>query len=438
MRSKQGIYAAAAIAIMLTCGCAKIDEPNETAYISAVGIDKTNDDRVYSFTIQFANPVRISGGGDSSGGERTTETITLESPSLFAAINAANQVVSKKFDLSHAKLIVFSEEIAQNGINDLIQVMSRNSSIRPNIYLAVSLCGAGEYIRSIDPMMELNPVNHYQLIFDNFNSLYSPNSLAHSFYFSENSIYADGTLPLVGILPDEKNNTESESSGSEGDKENGNNEYYGRTVLTEKRTGSFSYMIPDYFPGDFPTKTHSKTESIGMALFSQHRMTGKMGGVDCEIYNILTGQSMSAYIPYKVKNSEKAVTVRVNRDRMPKINIDVSGDAPKIKIKVELDGEITSVPYNYPEGENMDIMTNDITEATKRSIEDFLYKTSRLYQNDICEFGGYAKRKFLTNDKFAEYDWKNKYKNAEFDVRISFNIRRTGLILRNSDNIVER
>ena len=40
------------------------EEPNDIGYITALGIDKAEDG--YNYTIQFANPTKISGGASES------------------------------------------------------------------------------------------------------------------------------------------------------------------------------------------------------------------------------------------------------------------------------------------------------------------------------------------------------------------------------------
>ena len=63
----------------------------------------------------------------------------------------------------------------------------------------------------------------------------------------------------------------------------------------------------------------------------------------------------------------------------------------------------------------------------------YLYKTSREYKSDINEFYRVAKRHFLTNSDFSNYDWANNYEHAEFDVEFNEDIIST-LIIRQKSN----
>ena len=57
----------------LLTGCTG-KEPNEIAYVVALGIDSTDDDN-YKITIQYANTTQISGGASESGGKSGSEIV---------------------------------------------------------------------------------------------------------------------------------------------------------------------------------------------------------------------------------------------------------------------------------------------------------------------------------------------------------------------------
>ena len=82
----------------LLTGCTG-KEPNEIAYVVALGIDSTDDDN-YKITIQYANTTQISGGASESGGKAGSEivdNVTIEAPNIYAGVGLANNIVSKSF-----------------------------------------------------------------------------------------------------------------------------------------------------------------------------------------------------------------------------------------------------------------------------------------------------------------------------------------------------
>ena len=97
------------IPIALMLSACSYTEPNDIAYVVAVGFDKA-DDKNLDITLQFAKPTQISGGASQEGGKGgdIVENMVIRAPNIYSAINVANNILSKKFSLSHTKLIVFS------------------------------------------------------------------------------------------------------------------------------------------------------------------------------------------------------------------------------------------------------------------------------------------------------------------------------------------
>ncbi|MGI6669262.1 MAG: Ger(x)C family spore germination C-terminal domain-containing protein [Acetivibrionales bacterium] len=52
--------------------------------------------------------------------------------------------------------------------------------------------------------------------------------------------------------------------------------------------------------------------------------------------------------------------------------------------------------------------------------------------SDICGIGKFVKKKFLTWAEWEKYNWPEQYKHTDFDVDVSFRIRRTGLIIKSA------
>ena len=55
-------------------------------------------------------------------------------------------------------------------------------------------------------------------------------------------------------------------------------------------------------------------------------------------------------------------------------------------------------------------------------MKDFLYKTSKEYGCDINGFYRLVKQKFLTIPEYDNYNWKEMYKKADFNVEIDSDV----------------
>ena len=97
------------ISLFLT-GCYDTKELDDMAYVVGVGIDK-GEGNFLKITLQIAIPMKIAGNG---GDPKESFFIkSIDAPNLQEGLNRFNSTLSKGINLSHAKVIIFSEEIAK-------------------------------------------------------------------------------------------------------------------------------------------------------------------------------------------------------------------------------------------------------------------------------------------------------------------------------------
>lgn len=428
-------------------GCYDANEPNDYAYVVAVGVDKSENEGEYEISIQFAKPAQISGGSSQEGGSggETLGLVTVEAPTIYSGINIANNILSKRFQLSHTKIIVISEEIAKEGINDIIYTIVRSSDLRPNMYIAVAKEGAKEYLAAVEPEMEINPVKYYQLIFENESAEFVPKNVSQNVYFYINSNERDVVLPIVSKSKEgeEKSNSKGESqSGEKGQssgENTGSNEAQEENIKlpkTDAKTNynGFEYLIKEYIAGNVVANKKNKSEVMGMAVFDGDKMMGEMQEIETELYNIVNGTFTSGYNTfYNDKYPKEPMVMLVRQYKPPEISVETDGENPKINVKVSMEGSLISVAGEYLVEDDIYNFEEKIEGYIKDALKKFLDRTSKGLGTDILGFGVHAKKNFFDYNKFEEYDWKAAYKRAEFNVDADFTIRRTGLIIKNND-----
>ena len=455
---KNKILVLVLIVVFMISGCSRMTEPNDLAYVVALGIDKSDIENCYDITIQFAKPISISGGSDEGGGggsgKGIIENLTFTAPTIYSAINIANQLVSKRFTLSHAKKIVFSKYFAEEGIRDFMETIVRNMEMRPNIYMAVSLSKAQEYLTDVQPLIENNPSRYYQLVYENNYSVYTPNNVSQEFYFSQNSMESENVLPIANIVSDigkdegklsqgsSEGSSDSGSSGGEGQSSEGGEQSSEKNNIVTAPSASplpmdqygFEYNVRNYIAGDIQSRSKNKSETLGMAIFNDDKMVGIMGSVESQLYNLMKGSFYSMYASFEnLYEDKKSSTVRIEQAKKPKIKVDISGDKPKIKVDLFLSGEFYSLPADFIVEKDIETYENNVTINTEEAAKKFLYKTSKEFETDIMGFGSYAKRNFLTYKDFIDYNWKEKYPDSEFEIHVDFKIRRSGLTIRTGE-----
>lgn len=393
---------AATFVILTLCSCG--DEPDNIAYVVAMGFDKAENNNYY-VTIQYAKPSKISGSNSESGGEGGPDIIqnmTVEAPNIYSAINIANHIVSKKFSLFHTELIVFSDEIAKDGIGDIIDMVSKSNEMRPDIFAAVAIGGAGKYLEEVKPTIEVNPTKYYKLIYSQNDTDGIPKTDLQDFYINKTTHNSNPVLPIAGVAQtDDKDENSSNKTAWE-------------------NTYGFDYKVKNYVAGETAVKSENKSETMGMALFDGNKMKAVLGAVDTEIYNMLKGSLKKNYISFKSDKSSEPIMIKIYQARKPLIKVDLENK--KIKIILNMESDLLSKPVdNFDGSETERNILNDI----KTSCSEFMNKTINEYGCDILGIRREIRKSFLTNKQLEEYELN--LKDFEIEIDADFSIRRIGM-----------
>lgn len=369
------IFLFLAPSIILT-GCYDSREVDNMAYVTAIGVDKGTNENL-KFTLQFAVPLNISGGIEtgekSEGGKSPLDNMTIEADTLYSAIDYANNSISKQVNVAHCKLLVFSDELAKEGLNKYSNMLLKGKDFRPNTFVAASIGEAGEYLKHISSQLELNPTRYYELIFDKEYSAFTPTTYIKDYLSNSESQEIETVMPLALVVTDE-------------------------------------------------TGENPQSQINGMAIFKDNKMVGTATGEETTLYKMLNGTYHHSH--FTIQTQDNKTVYALTQNRKPKINVTLKGDTPNISVWLDLSGELISaqeaVLKNTQESEA------EVIAVLESQAEDFLKKTATIYDSDIIGFGKYAKRNFWTESEWNDYRWNEKYQNAEFNVQVNFKLIRTG------------
>jgi spore germination protein KC len=403
-------------------GCFDKKEVEDFAYAVAIGLDKgkTNSLRL---TLQIAIPTETGGGGGGGGNggdekkrSKAATLITIEAPTIYSALNMANTYISKELNLSHVKVIVFSEELAREGIQKYIHTMVRWKEFRPSMYVAVARCSAEEYLENVEPVLEINYAKFYELTYSGFRYTgFIANTQFINFYVQQESYDMNPVAVLAGIT---KYKTAEDFTLEES---------------TYKMKGRTYVLGGDFKAGDMTVVGDLKSEVAGLAVFKGDKMVGDIDAGDTALYSILVGQFNHSYVTIKDPiEKEDFIVLNIKQSRKPKHKVEISGDRPEISVSIMLEADILSIQsgINYEKAENLPVMEKAAEDFIKKSMEDLLTRTTKEFESDIIGFGKAAKGKFLTWDEWEKFDWNAKYKNSVFTIQVDVKVRRPGLVVR--------
>lgn len=375
------------------------------AYVVAIGIDVGKND-VYKVSFQFiprSSEEKSESSTSSNGGKSVINTV--EAPSLNTAINLTNSYLARKINLSHCKVIIFSEQVATYGISKEIYSLINNSQARPSSNIIICKNSAERYIKDTNPILE-NLITKYYELFPNSGKYtgYIYNATLGDFF---NQLVSNTCEPFA-ILGGINSNMYS----------NNNKISYSNNTGNMKSTEtSFSGL--------------RGSENIGVAVFKDDKLVGELNATETLCLSIIKGEvsSFLIHVP-NPKDSEKEIDLIIYPSGKRNVTVDIVNGSPYITFSEKFVGKIYSASkdkeyLNAEEIKNLSDLSNKYLENI---LKNYLYKTSATYGSDINDFGRYALSKFLTIDQFNEYDWKNNYKNSTFKVSVDTQVQ-TGFLI---------
>lgn len=396
--------------------CYDRTEIDDLAYVIAMGIDKGKTNAI-RLTLGMAMPT--GGGGGGGGGEEKSEAkgmlvTVIECPTIYAGLNMANSYVSKQINTSHAKIIVFSEEMAKEGMESHIHAIIRGREFRPNMYILISRGPAENFIESVKPKLT-NPAKYLEQVLRTYTfSGFGTNSQLINFYLQEESTSRQAVATLCGVAG-YKTPSDFDISNS-----------------TYKQKGHPLPLEGDYLAGTIPKIGDVDIEMMGLAVFNGPKMVGELDGNDTSLYLMCAGEFKKANMTFPdplVKDRFVVLDVKKSRNTIRKVNY--NGGKPEINVRIILEADISSIQsgQNYETMNNGVLLEQYVSSFLKAGAERFLNKTKAM-RSDICGFGNEVKMQCIDWDQWQSRNWLNVYANSTFKVEVSMKIRRPGLMIR--------
>lgn len=382
----------------LLTGCYDRKEIDDYAYVIAIGVEKGEGD-MYKFTASVANPNVI--GEAKEKAEGALSNISCVATDFFSATEIMNYNLSKKINLSHTKLIIFSSQLARDGLKKFTDSFVRELKIRPATLVAISE-KPSEYLDNLKPLLEVNPEKYFQEIFDKDNANFSESATLSEVFYATNSKDRNIILPIMGVME----NDDEKKPETDEDAYNKNDVSITKVML----------------------KSDNKAMITGIAFFADDKLIMEGTTYEDIFHSFISKKTGKISYTVNVSEGEKDnLAVSLTEFKKPEIDIDCNGN-PKINIKIFADCEVLYLPKSIAHSKNSKEISDIVANDLKQNITEYLTKTRDVLKTDTENLSRYAKRRFLTYNAWNEYNWKEKYKNAYFNVDAEINVVQFGVL----------
>lgn len=371
------------------------------AYVLAISIDKAKEDNLL-VSFQFSTTTSATESGTT---EKTPTIInSVTASSLSTAINLMNTYMGKEINMSHCKVIIFSEELASEGISKEIYTLINDTQIRPSANIVVSKCTAKSYIEKTSPELE-NLISKY---YENFTKSskytgFKPDATIGDFF---NSLICTTCQPyaILGGLASEPSSNQGASDTQQ------------------------NYNVK---ASESPIEGENGSEDIGLAVFNKEKLVGELSALETisflSMHNKVDRFLVSIPNP---ENSNEYLDIYLTPNNSTSIDVDTSTSSPYIKVKTEFTGKIYSMTNNskYLEPDVLNAISESCNKYLETVFSDFLYKTSKEFKSDINGFGKHSLKNFFTTQEYYNYNWLKNYQNSFFEVEVDTSVK-SGMLI---------
>lgn len=362
------------------CGCGDYKEIEQEAYAIMIGYDVAENDQI-SITVRFMNPDGGEEGGSmntASGedsGSLPSYVYQVTADSLTDGMNLLGSVLTKSVSLVHARMVVFSEELAQRGLSEYIEPLIRSYEVQNSLMLVVCGGRAGDYVSCETAEVSGDVTAGIEMIVNDVSDSdsYVVTSL-NEFWNAVCSGQSDPAVAYGGV-----------SGGESGD---------------------------SLLAGELPVTGEGEAQLAGTALFDEDRLTAIADGDETAQLRMLQGELQKLRITL-----EDGIVAQVKSLKNSSISVDTASDPAHIQVEVFVRASLVNYSVSDVGSEELSRVNAEIADYLHGQAEAFLEKT-QLTASDVCGFGGYAARNFATEQSFSAYDWDAAYPNAEISLTV--------------------
>nr|WP_021170605.1 Ger(x)C family spore germination C-terminal domain-containing protein [Sporomusa ovata]EQB26042.1 spore germination B3 GerAC family protein [Sporomusa ovata DSM 2662] len=258
---------------LILSGCFGAKETDEVAYVLAVGVDYLPNKQI-NITYLLAVPRALGasgGGGDTDSGKSLVVT-TIKAPSLSEGRSLLGASLGRSPDLSHIKVWVVGEELARQGLENLVGPLLRFREFRGSMFMMVVRDTAQGFINKNKPSIDVLPSRWIEgLLLSGTETGYLLPTHVHEFYNRLKTTSGAPYAVYAAINP--LSGTDRPSA---------------KPTPPER--------AKEYLAGDIPREGGNPATVIGTAVFKRDKLAGTLTNEETRMVAILMGNFPKGFL----------------------------------------------------------------------------------------------------------------------------------------------
>ncbi|MBZ4646966.1 MAG: hypothetical protein JG777_2455 [Clostridia bacterium] len=371
------------LSLVMTTGCWNNRDVMQISLAAAVGLDKTDDNKI-ELTVQLVKPSAIKKDQEGSGGkEKAVWVLSSRGDTIFEAVRNTLTTANRKIFFSHVQLMIIGEELAREGIMDVLDFFERDHETNRKVDILIAKGTTAKEILNAESGLEDIAAMHITDILKNDAAVAKIKKIMLLDLLKE--IDSPGKDPTIGVI---------------------------EVVKKEEKL-----LIKDM-------------KVQGTAVFKKDKLMGWLNPIETRGLLFVEDKVKSGIIniPNPLDKNKK-VAIEMIRSR-GKTNVQLKEDKLVLSIEVEEEGNIGEQQGNedLTTPEMVKKLEEEIEEAIEKEIRDVVELAQKKYKCDIFGFGEIVHKKHLNYWKQVKDNWNEEFSHIPVEIKVTSRIRRSGLI----------
>lgn len=361
--------------LILGCsGCRLGAEIDDYSYAMVIGVDTGEKAGEYCFTYRVILPQAFAGEGKAKDEEKA-RIVSVSASSLSESFKLVSLAMNRRLNATHLVGVVFSEQVAKEGIYAIVNAMNKSVLFRNSVVLVVAKDSAREFIEKNQAPFEVFPSRWTESLRDN-------QTRSGAYFISDAREFY----------------RQSEEQGGAG-------------VLTCAK------MEQDVDSHDL------SAVAVGSAVFVDWRLVGEMtreesfGGV------VLREVLRLPIDVVDTQDEKRSYSVGVRTFR-PVIDIRIEDGRMVGDILIEATAEMMELSHEMDVDESLYLrLEEELNRHIISSVRSYLVRT-QAWGADVVGLNHYYRRQVTSLTEWEKLDWQALYRSADIRVRADVKIKR--------------
>ena len=357
--------------LLISSGCYNYKEINDMAIVSSIGIDKDNKNDKYIVSAQIMNSKESEDSEDSQ-----ITVYTKEGDTVHEALRNITLKSPRKLYGNHLSKIVLSEEVAKEGIDNILDIFNRITEVRNEFIITIVKEDKASDVLKVLTTTESIPAEYVKLslkIADKTSGLTYATKLDEfiSLYLKK------GIDPVVPVLKIDKK------------------EKKGTTINNITTTNPISKIVIE----DLAVTNKGKLETY----LKNEEVIG---------YNFLRNQIQKMIIPVKCDDENNYASILILKN---KTKSNAAKKDNKYIINFNINSEAIITEYNCKKDLTDEKVIKRLEKDTEKKIKRYIKKSLNKQKKTKGKFLGLERIIYLDYPKYKNEDYSVKY-NAKVNL----------------------